>query len=89
MTLGRGGLGLFDKLRDRGFPSPWRFQEFRDVNLPAIRTGYVRPVLLRPAHMAADYIGNPLSKRSHRPRDDRAAWRSPNRCSVRRAHRCR
>src|SRR5271166_473100 len=57
MTLGRGGLGLFDKLHDRGFPSRWRFQEFRDVNLPAIRTRYVRPVLFRPAHMAAEYIG--------------------------------
>ena len=58
MTIGRGGLRPFDKLRDRGFPFLRHLQEVGQVNLPSIWTDGVRRVLLWLAHVAADDVGD-------------------------------
>src|SRR5271157_2543034 len=57
-TIGRGGLRIFDQLRDRSFPSLRRLQEFCEINLSAVGTGRVRCVIFWSPDMAADHAGD-------------------------------
>ena len=58
MTIRRGGFRVLHQLRDRGFPFLRRLQEFREINLSAIRPNNVGPVLFPVLYSAPHNFGD-------------------------------